>query len=369
MMSASPWVAQYLTSHPILLDELLDTRTLYAAPDWREAARQLRAQMDDAAGDTEKQMDVLRHFKHAHTMRLIAQDLSGAAAAGDAERPPERPRLRGTGGGLARHLAAAAGAPRQRRASPSSPTASSAARNSATPPISTWCFSTTTPHRRPPKTMRASRSASTTGSPASRPPACSTKPTCGCAPTAPAGCWSAPLASFRDYQNRHAWLWEHQALTRARFVAGDPDIGTGFERFRVEVLRQERDPGTLQREVAAMRQKMLDAHPNRTQRFDLKHDRGGIIDVEFAVQYLVLGHAHRHEELTGNIGNLALLKLAARLGLVGAAPRAGGARRLPAVPAAAAQPAPAGRAIRPHRARCRRERTRGGAGVMARRDG
>jgi glutamate-ammonia-ligase adenylyltransferase len=60
---------------------------------------------------------------------------------------------------------------------------------------------------------------------------------------------------------------------------------------------------------------MLDAHPNRTQLFDLKHDRGGIIDVEFAVQYLVLGHAHRHEELTGNIGNLALLRLAARHGL------------------------------------------------------
>jgi glutamate-ammonia-ligase adenylyltransferase len=65
-----------------------------------------------------------------------------------------------------------------------------------------------------------------------------------------------------------------------------------------------------------MRRKLLDGHPNRTALFDLKHDRGGIIDVEFIVQYLVLGHAHRHAELTGNIGNLALLKLAARLGLV-----------------------------------------------------
>jgi glutamate-ammonia-ligase adenylyltransferase len=64
---------------------------------------------------------------------------------------------------------------------------------------------------------------------------------------------------------------------------------------------------------------MADAHPNRTALFDLKHDRGGLIDVEFAVQYLVLGHARSHAELTGNIGNLALLKLAARLGLVSAA--------------------------------------------------
>jgi len=77
MMSASPWVAQYLTSHPILLDELLDARTLYAEPHWPSAARELRGLMDDAAGDTEKQMDILRHFKHAHTMRLIAQDLAG----------------------------------------------------------------------------------------------------------------------------------------------------------------------------------------------------------------------------------------------------------------------------------------------------
>jgi glutamate-ammonia-ligase adenylyltransferase len=111
-------------------------------------------------------------------------------------------------------------------------------------------------------------------------------------------------------------VWEHQALTRARFVAGDAEIGAGFERLRVEVLRQQRDLASLRREVAAMRVKMLEAHPNRTPLFDLKHDRGGLIDVEFAVQYLVLGHAHRHPELTGNVGNLALLKLAARLGLI-----------------------------------------------------
>jgi [glutamine synthetase] adenylyltransferase / [glutamine synthetase]-adenylyl-L-tyrosine phosphorylase len=65
-----------------------------------------------------------------------------------------------------------------------------------------------------------------------------------------------------------------------------------------------------------MRAKMLEGHPNRTGLFDIKHDRGGIIDVEFCVQYLVLGYSHGHPELTGNIGNLALLKLAARLGLI-----------------------------------------------------
>ena len=65
-----------------------------------------------------------------------------------------------------------------------------------------------------------------------------------------------------------------------------------------------------------MRNKIFEGHPNTSGRFDIKHDRGGLIDVEFIVQYLVLGHSHRHAELTGNIGNLALLKLAARLGLI-----------------------------------------------------
>lgn len=65
-----------------------------------------------------------------------------------------------------------------------------------------------------------------------------------------------------------------------------------------------------------MRRKMLDAHPNPTSLFDIKHDRGGIIDAEFIVQFLVLGYAHQHPQLTDNIGNIALLKLAGELGLI-----------------------------------------------------
>ena len=315
MMSASPWVAQYLTSRPILLDELLDTRMLYAAPNWPEAARQLRAQMDDATGDTEKQMDVLRHFKHAYTMRLIAQDLSG-------QLPLET---------LSDHLSDLAGVVLDevlrvawplRAAHRDSPrfaviaygklggkelgyasdldlvflyddAAPEAAENYArfAQRINNWLTSITSAGVLYETDLRLR-------------------------PDGAGGLLVSSLASFCDYQNRHAQLWEHQALTRARFVAGDRDIGTEFERFRVDVQRGKRDLAALRREVAVMRQKMLDAHPNRTQLFDLKHDRGGIIDVEFAVQYLVLGHAHRHEELTGNIGNLALLRLAARLGLV-----------------------------------------------------
>jgi glutamate-ammonia-ligase adenylyltransferase len=135
-------------------------------------------------------------------------------------------------------------------------------------------------------------------------------------PNGESGLLVSSVEAFRRYQTESAWVWEHQALTRARFSAGDADIGRAFEAIRIEVLRQPRDLDALKREVIAMRQKMADAHANRSELFDIKHDRGGLIDVEFIVQYLVLGHAHAHAELTGNLGNLALLKIAAGLGLI-----------------------------------------------------
>jgi glutamate-ammonia-ligase adenylyltransferase len=136
-------------------------------------------------------------------------------------------------------------------------------------------------------------------------------------PNGESGLLAVSVDSFRDYQLRHAWVWEHQALTRARFCAGDPAVGARFEEIRCEILCRQRDPARLREEVVAMRRKMYDAHASNSEiLFDLKHDPGGIIDVEFIVQYLVLGHAHRHQQLTGNLGNIALLRIAAELGLI-----------------------------------------------------
>jgi len=135
-------------------------------------------------------------------------------------------------------------------------------------------------------------------------------------PNGAAGLLVSSVEAFRDYQFGQAWVWEHQALTRARAVCGDPDIGARFEQVRIDVLCQQRNLEELRREVINMRQKMRDAHPNATELFDLKHDPGGIVDVEFIVQYLVLGYAARQPRLTDNIGNLALLNLAAELDLI-----------------------------------------------------
>jgi glutamate-ammonia-ligase adenylyltransferase len=122
------------------------------------------------------------------------------------------------------------------------------------------------------------------------------------------------LGAFRDYQLKRAWTWEHQALTRARFVAGDAAPGERFEQVRDEILAQPRDRATLFPAIVAMRQKMR--AENKTEAQDLKHIEGGIIDLEFAVQALVLAEGPRHPQLRENKGNHTLLKRAADLGLI-----------------------------------------------------
>jgi glutamate-ammonia-ligase adenylyltransferase len=316
LMRASPWVAQYLTQYPILLDELLDARTLHTAPDWPALTALLHAAINDAENDTESQMDVLRHFKHAQTLRLIAQDLAGALPletlsdhlsdlacvvltevvrlAWQDVRQRHRPvpafAVIGYGKLGGKELGYASDLDLVFLYDDDAP---EAAENYArlAQRISTWLTSTTAAGQLYDTDLRLR-------------------------PDGESGLLVSSLQRFRDYQMKQAWVWEHQALTRARFTAGDTTIGKTFEAMRCELLRRPRDLQTLRDEVAAMREKMHAAHPNRSGLFDVKHDRGGIVDVEFIVQYLVLGYAHEHAGMTGNIGNLALLKLAARLELI-----------------------------------------------------
>jgi len=126
--------------------------------------------------------------------------------------------------------------------------------------------------------------------------------------------------AFDDYQRQRgsntAWTWEHQALTRARWCAGEPALAARFEDTRRGVLSSDRDVAALREEVIAMRQRLRDAHPCPPEHFDIKHSAGGMIDVEFAVQFLVLAHSHAHPALMDNLGNIALLTRAAQAGLV-----------------------------------------------------
>ena len=135
-------------------------------------------------------------------------------------------------------------------------------------------------------------------------------------PNGSSGLLVSSSAAFAEYQRQHAWVWEHQALTRARFSAGDQHVGKQFENIRDEVLRQQRDIDTLRGEIVTMRQKMLDGHPNTSSLFDIKHDRGGMVDVEFMVQFLVLAYAYQYPQLADHKGNLALLKRCGECGLI-----------------------------------------------------
>jgi glutamate-ammonia-ligase adenylyltransferase len=137
-------------------------------------------------------------------------------------------------------------------------------------------------------------------------------------PDGASGMLVSSLSAFERYQHSAAWVWEHQALTRARFCAGDAAIGARFEAVREQVLRKDRDPQAeeLKAEVLKMRARMHEAYPNPGPLFDLKQDAGGMIDIEFMVQYLVLRHACRYRQLTANAGNIALLRMCGELGLI-----------------------------------------------------
>lgn len=106
-------------------------------------------------------------------------------------------------------------------------------------------------------------------------------------------------------------------MTRARFVIGTQALQQLFDAVRRQVIAADRDAGALRGEIVAMREKVRAAHPVRgAEMFDLKHSAGGMVDVEFVVQYLVLAQSSRHPELIDNVGNIALLERAEKAGLL-----------------------------------------------------
>jgi len=139
-------------------------------------------------------------------------------------------------------------------------------------------------------------------------------------PNGEAGLLVTNVQSFENYQKKvganTAWVWEHQALTRARFCAGDERTGMQFEKIRNDVLSFPRDGKVLTQEVISMREKLHQGHPQTGNSFDLKHDVGAMIDIEFMIQYLILKNAHQEPSLIQNIGNIALLNECAKCHLI-----------------------------------------------------
>jgi [glutamine synthetase] adenylyltransferase / [glutamine synthetase]-adenylyl-L-tyrosine phosphorylase len=316
MIAASSWAADFVTRHPLLLDELLDDRLLYAPPDWAAIERSLGESITAAGGDAEREMNAVREHHQAQVFRVLAQDLAGLFGV-------ER---------VADHLSRLA----------------DVALRSALQLV--WSHLAPT-HRAQPRFAVIAygklggkelgyasdldlifvyddadeRAAEGYARLAQRLNLWLTTRTSSgvlfetdlrLRPSGESGLLVSSLEAFAKYQEESAWVWEHQALTRARFSAGDAQVGGAFEALRRRILLRVRDPAALAGDVLAMRARMHEAHPNRSGLFDVKHDRGGMIDVEFVVQYLVLAHAHRHPGLAENLGNIALLKAAADCSLL-----------------------------------------------------
>ena len=319
MLGQAAWAADYLMRHPIVLDELLDGQIM-APTDWGAWAADVQAQLDrladGASFDVERQMDLLREAHHAQVFRLLAQDLDGRlsveALSDQLSELADRvldlsiatlwPQIRGRHRERPAFAVIAYGKLGGKElgyasdldlvyvyedADPAAPEAYARLAQR----LAGWLSTTTAAGALFEIDTRLR-------------------------PNGNAGLLVSTLPAFEHYQRAQAWIWEHQALTRARFAAGDAAIGARFEAIRRAVLALPRAPQPLAAEVLAMRRRMHAGHPNSSGEFDLKHDVGGMVDIEFAVQFLVLAHASAQPELLDNVGNIALLRRAAMAGLI-----------------------------------------------------
>lgn len=142
-------------------------------------------------------------------------------------------------------------------------------------------------------------------------------------PNGQAGMVLTTLHAFTEYQlgqaaGTHAWLWEHQAISRARLCVGNNALQQLFNALRTKILCLSREDSVLKTEIMGMRERIALDKKNRVPDsfFDVKYSTGGMIDIEFAVQYVVLRYAAQYPDLCQNIGNVALLKVMGKLGLI-----------------------------------------------------
>jgi len=316
LVAASSWAGEYLTQHPALLDELLDAREIYQPPEWPQINLDLKSRLADTAGDEERQIDVLHHIQQEQIFHLLAMDLQGLL-------PLEKlsDHLSDLADMILRHMLELCWKNARKKHREDAKFAIIAYGKLGGKELGyasdldlIFLYDDEHPDAQEIYARLGQRINSLLGSytPSGR----LYETDLRLRPNGASGLLVSSIAAFAEYQHSQAWVWEHQALTRARFCAGDIEVGAAFESIRQQVLCQPRDMTVLRTEIVEMRRKMHEGHPNDSDLFDIKHDNGGMVDIEFIVQFLVLAHAHQHPQLTANIGNLALLKMAAEFGLI-----------------------------------------------------
>jgi [glutamine synthetase] adenylyltransferase / [glutamine synthetase]-adenylyl-L-tyrosine phosphorylase len=323
LAAMSVWAADFLRKHPILLDELIAADSSLAGTvgiDWKAEQMQLRAACDHASDDAERQYEILRHTKQVITLKLNVADIEGRlgvmALSDELSRLADM--LLDTALVLAwRSIAAKkipAWTPPKGFAVIGYGKLGSKELGYASDLDLVFLFDPTIANESEHFPKFAQRLNSWLNTLTAGGVLFETD--LRLRPDGISGLLVSPLVAFRDYQLHRAQTWEHQALTRARFCAGDTSLAAPFEAIRREVLAAARDKTKLRDEVKAMREKMRAEKKDRADHFDLKHTRGGMVDVEFIVQYIILAYSHEHAEFLGNLGNFALLTRAAALGIL-----------------------------------------------------
>ncbi|WP_122581987.1 bifunctional [glutamate--ammonia ligase]-adenylyl-L-tyrosine phosphorylase/[glutamate--ammonia-ligase] adenylyltransferase [Pseudomonas viridiflava] len=348
LCAASPWIAEQIARFPLLLDELLNEGRLFNPPLAPELAAELRERLIRIPeDDLEQQMEALRHFKLAHSLRVAASEITGSLPlmkVSDyltwlAEAILEQVLALAWRHSVARH-----GTPSRPDGTLCDPgfvivgygkvggielghgsdldlvfihdgdpqTETDGAR-----PIDSAQFFTRLGQR----IIHLLTTQTNSGQ--------LYDVDMRLRPSGASGLLVSSLGAFARYQDKEAWTWEHQALVRARVLTGSPDVGREVEKVRADVLGRKRDLDKLRAEVSEMRAKMRDNLGSRltaagrganafesSMPFDLKQDAGGIVDIEFMVQYAALAWSREHPGLLQYTDNIRILEGLEEAGLL-----------------------------------------------------
>jgi glutamate-ammonia-ligase adenylyltransferase len=340
LCAASPWIAEQITRFPLLLDELLNEGRLFNPPLAFELAAELRERLVRIPeDDLEQQMEALRHFKLAHRLRVAASEITGSLPlmrVSDYLTWLAEAILEQVLALAWRHTVARHGTPTRPDGTLCDPgfiivgygkvggielghgsdldlvfihDGDPQAETDGPKPIDGAQFFTRLGQR----IIHLLTTQTNSGQ--------LYEVDMRLRPSGAAGLLVSSLGAFARYQENEAWTWEHQALVRARVLVGSPDVGAAFEQVRAGVLGRERDLARLRAEVSEMRAKMRDnlgtrvtaagTAPNAfeaTVPFDLKQDAGGIVDIEFMVQYAALAWSREHPALARYTDNIRILE-------------------------------------------------------------
>ncbi|VAW74854.1 Glutamate-ammonia-ligase adenylyltransferase [hydrothermal vent metagenome] len=337
LCAASAWIADQIARFPMLLDQLLDPRSLYTPLSRQALQSELEHRLSDVEEtDLELQMDRLRQFHHAMVLRVAAADIAGAAQVmvvsdeltAIAEVVLDKVLSIAWADMLRRY-----GEPSCKVRRKTRPVAfavigygklggielgygsdldlvflhdstGSAQRTRGRKPVDNTVFFTRLGQRMI-HMLEAFTGAGLLYEVDMR-----------LRPSGNSGLLVSDIDAFADYQLSEAWTWEHQALVRARLVAGDRALEKPFQKVRGKALAACADQAGLREQVRDMRERMRRELGSRGAGFHLKQDPGGIVDIEFMVQYLVLRWSEAHPALLGHTDTINLLKVLAREGLL-----------------------------------------------------